>query len=104
MIEKLNGVEEEGEVNEEDSKSTEKFEWEEVITAVLEKKGEMPIKKLRKKVSRFKKDARVCNPGNPYNLLLKEIYTEVLLKFKNRYNKKLSTVCLVLNLCNLVQV
>lgn len=51
MIEKLNGVEEEGEVNEEDSKSTEKFEWEEVITAVLEKKGEMPIKKLRKKVS-----------------------------------------------------
>lgn len=48
--EKLNGVEEEGEVNEEDSKSTEKFEWEEVITAVLEKKGEMPIKKLRKKV------------------------------------------------------
>lgn len=51
VIEKLNGVEEEGEVNEEDSKSTEKFEWEEVITAVLEKKGEMPIKKLRKKVS-----------------------------------------------------
>lgn len=48
--EKLNGVEEDGEVNEENSISTEKFEWEEVITAVLEKKGEMPIKKLRKKV------------------------------------------------------
>lgn len=47
LIEKLNGVE----VNEEDSKSTEKFDWEEVITAVLEKKGELPIKKLRKKVS-----------------------------------------------------
>lgn len=51
LIEKLNGVEEDGEMNEEDSKSTEKFDWEEVITAVLEKKGELPIKKLRKKVS-----------------------------------------------------
>lgn len=60
VIEKLNGGEEEGEVNEEDSKSTEKFEWEEVITAVLEKKGEMPIKKLRKKVSRFKKKMQGC--------------------------------------------
>lgn len=48
--EKLNGVDEVGESNEEDSKSAEKFEWEKVITAVLQKKGEMPIKKLRKKV------------------------------------------------------
>lgn len=62
VIEKLNGVEEEGEVNEEDSKSTEKFEWEEVITAVLEKKGEMPIKKLRKKVSRCKKRCKGVQP------------------------------------------
>lgn len=50
---KLNGEEEndEEDVNEDDSKSSKvKFDWESIITEVLKKKGEMPLKKLRKKV------------------------------------------------------
>ena len=49
----MNGEEEndEEDVNEDDSKSSKvKFDWESIITEVLKKKGEMPLKKLRKKV------------------------------------------------------
>lgn len=50
------------------------------------RRGKCQSKNYGRRSVDSKKDARVCNPGNPYNLLLKDRYREVLLKFKNRYN------------------